>query len=304
MNAPLPYLGEALSLGCAAAWGVSVILFKRSEAVSPWAMNLFKNGSAFVLLGITLFATGGTFAVDRTPADWARIIASGVLGLAVADTLFLEALRRLGAGMMAIIDCVYAPTVALFSVFILGEKLGTGFLAGSALVVGGLFAATTSGEGLREAAAVAKTQLSGVLLGLGSIGIMAFGVVLAKPVLDNSGLVETTFTRMGAGSISLAIYVLLFRKDRGAIFRVFVPQPVWRRLVPAMLLGTYVSMLLWLGGVKYTSSTSVASVLNQLSVLFTLVLARVWLKEPMSTRKMLGGGASLAGAIVILLATG
>ncbi|MGC4119317.1 MAG: DMT family transporter [Myxococcales bacterium] len=96
----------------------------------------------------------------------------------------------------------------------------------------------------------------------------------------------------------------LLRKDRGAIFKVFVPQKVWRRLVPAMFLGTYVSMLLWLGGVKYTSSTSAASVLNQLSVLFTLVLARVWLKEPMSTRKMLGGASSLAGAIVILLATG
>ena len=60
-------------------------------------------------------------------------------------------------------------------------------------------------------------------------------------------------------------------------------------------------MLLWLGGVKYTSS-SVAAMLNQLSVLFTLVLARVWLREPLSLRKMVGGGASLAGALIILLA--
>ena len=294
-------LGEALSLGCAAAWGVSVILFKRSEEVSPQAMNLFKNGCAFVLLGVTLVATGGSIPTDRSPEDWVRIVVSGVLGLAVADTLFLEALRRLGAGMMAIIDCVYAPLVTLFSIVMLGEKLGPAFLVGAALVVGGLVAATTGGEGLRQAAAVAKKHLGGVLLGLGSIAIMAFAVVLAKPVLDRSSLVETTFTRMGAGAISLGLWVLVTRQDRGAIFRVFVPQPVWRRLVPAMFLGTYVSMLLWLGGVKYTSS-STASVLNQLSVVFTLVLARVWLKEPLSVRKMVGGGASLAGALVILLA--
>ena len=296
-------LGEVLSLGCAAAWGVSVILFKRSEEVSPWAMNLFKNGGAFVLLGLTLWASGGSLAVERSTADWVRIIVSGVLGLAVADILFLEALRRLGAGMWAIIDCSYAPLVALFSVLLLGEKLGTGFYLGAALVVGGLLAATTSGEGLREAVSVARAKLGGVLLGLAAVAIMALGVVIAKPVLDRSELVETTFTRMGAGALSLALYVLAARKDRRAIFRVFVPQPVWKRLMPAMLLGTYVSMLLWLGGVKYTS-TSVASVLNQLSVLFTLVLARVWLNEPMSLRKMVGGGASLAGALVILLAPG
>jgi len=302
MSTPLPYLGEALSLGCAAAWGVSVILFKRStEEISPWAMNLFKNSTAFVLLGLTLLATGGSLPADRSPADWARVIASGVLGLAVADTLFLEALRRIGAGMLAILDCVYAPTVALFSVLMLGEELGWAFALGAALVVGGLFAATTSGEGLREAATVARAHVGGVLIGLVSIALMAFSVVLAKPVLDQSDLVETTFTRMIAGSVPLGIYVLLFRKDRREIFRVFVPQPSWRRLVPAMLLGTYVSMLLWLGGIKYTPSPSVASVLNQLSVLFTLGLARVWLNEPMSPRKMVGGGASLAGAIVIIL---
>ena len=293
-------LGEALSLGCALAWGVSVILFKRSEAVSAQAVNLFKNTSACLLLGLTLLAIGGGLPRDRSPEDWARILLSGVLGLAVADTLFLEALRRLGAGMMSIIDCVYAPLVALFSVFLLGEKLGPGFVVGAALVVGGLLAASSGSEAWKEAATLARTQLSSVLLGVTSIAIMALGIVIAKPVLDRSELVEATFTRMSAGALSLGIWVAL-RRDRAETFRVFLPQKVWRYLVPAAFLGTYVSMLLWLGGMKYTSA-SVASVLNQMSVIFTLILARVWLHEPLSVRRMVGGGASLAGALVILLA--
>jgi drug/metabolite transporter (DMT)-like permease len=294
-------LGEALSLGCAFSWGVSVILFKRSEAASPYAINLFKNGAAFLLLGLTVWLSGGRVPLDRSAGDWAGLIASGVLGLAVADTLFLEALRRLGAGMVAILDCIYAPLVALLSVVFLGERLGRGFAVGAALVVGGLLVATTSGEGLREAAAVARRQVGGVMLGLASIALMAVSVVIAKPALDRAELVEATCTRMGAGAISLALWVL-FRRDRAEIFGIFLPQPVWRQLVPAMLIGTYVSMLLWLGGVKYTSASN-ASLLNQLSVVFTLVLARVWLKEPLSVRKLAGGGASLAGAMVVLLAT-
>jgi drug/metabolite transporter (DMT)-like permease len=297
-----PVLGEALSLGCALAWGVSVPLFKRSEAVSPQAVNLFKNTSACVLLGLTLLVMGGSFPHDRSPADWVRIIVSGVLGLAVADTLFLEALRRLGAGMMAIVDCIYAPLVTLFSVVILGERLGVGFAIGGTLVVGGLFAATTGSQGLRDAASVARKQRGGVLLGVAAIVVMAVGIVIAKPVLDRSDLVETTLTRMAAGAISLGIWVAICR-DRADTFRVFVPQRVWRNLVPAAVLGTYVSMLLWLGGVKYTSS-STAAVLNQLSAVFTLILARFWLKEPMSLRRILGGSASIAGALVILIAAG
>jgi len=293
-------LGEALSLGCALAWGVSVIFFKRSEAVSAQAVNLFKNSSACLLLGITLLAIGGGFPRDRSPEDWVRILLSGVLGLAVADTLFLEALRRLGAGMMSIIDCVYAPLVALFSVALLGEKLGPGFMLGAALVVGGLIAASSGAVAWKDAAALARTHLGSVMLGVASIAIMALGIVIAKPVLDKSELVETTFTRMGAGAVSLAIWVLI-RRDRAETFRVFLPQKVWWNLVPAAVLGTYVSMLLWLGGMKYTSS-SVAAVLNQMSVVFTLILARVWLKEPLSVRRMIGGAASLAGALVILLA--
>lgn len=292
-------IGEALSLGCALAWGISVILFKRSEKVSALSVNLFKNVSATVLLGLTMLALGSHIPADRSAADWARIVASGVLGLAVADTLFLESLRRLGAGMMAILDCVYAPLVALFSVVMLNETLSPGFLVGAALVVGGLFAATTGGAELREASRVAREHTGAVLLGLSSIAIMAFAVVLAKPVLDRSELVETTFMRLAAGSAALLPWVLL-RRDRREILRVFVPQPVWRHLVPAALLGTYVSMLLWLGGVKYTSA-SVASVLNQLSVVFTLVLARVVLHEHLSLRRIVGGAACLAGAMVVLL---
>jgi drug/metabolite transporter (DMT)-like permease len=279
---------------------VSVILFKRSEKVSPQAINLFKNTSACLLLGLTLLVVGGHIDRNRSPGDWARIIASGVLGLAVADSMFLEALRRLGAGMMAILDCVYAPLVALFSVVLLGEKLGVAFAIGATLVVGGLIAATTGGTGLREAVEVARKQGGSVLLGVASIAVMALGVVLAKPVLDKSELVEVTLIRMVAGAGSLAIFVL-FQRDRAETFRVFLPQPVWRQLVPAALLGTYVSMLLWLGGVKYTS-ISIASMLNQLSVVFTLVMARVVLKEPLTIRRLLGGSASLAGALVILAA--
>lgn len=294
-------IGELLSLGCALVWGISVVLFKRSEEVSPQGINIFKNLVGALLLGATLAVMGEQLPRERPLEDWARLALSGVLGIAVADTMFLASLRRLGAALIAIIDCIYAPLVVLFSVVFLGEHLSTSFLLGAFLVVAGLFAATVSPGAVRGAAANARADLGGLALAVGSVILMALAVVLAKPVLAHSSVVEVTFTRMAAGTLALTLWLVRSRASRAA-FGVFRPQAVWRQLMPASVLGTYVSMLLWLGGMKYTSAAT-ASLLNQLSVVFTLLLAWTLLREPLSGRRLVGSGLSIAGAIIVLLGT-
>ena len=81
---------------------------------------------------------------------------------------------------------------------------------------------------------------------------------------------------------------------------VLKPSRVWVTLLPASILGSYVAMLLWLGGFKWATA-STASVLNQLSSVFTIILARVYLKEQVSGRRALGAAAAVAGAAMILL---
>ena len=155
----------------------------------------------------------------------------------------------------------------------------------------------------RSATAIAtpRAQIIGGVLGAISVLLMAFAIVLVKPALERSSLIEVTGVRLFFGTVTLLPYVLL-RRDRWRVLSVLGPQPSWRRLVPAAFLGTYVSMILWVGGTKYTDA-SIASVLNQMSVVFTLILGRVFLGEPLSGRRMWGGGASLAGAILILVAS-
>ena len=47
-------LGEFYSLSCAVVWAAAVVLFRKSgESLGPFALNLFKNGLAAVLLGLT-----------------------------------------------------------------------------------------------------------------------------------------------------------------------------------------------------------------------------------------------------------
>ncbi len=297
-------LGEACALTAALCWSVSLVLFQRSAAVSPLAMNLFKNVVATVLLGATLAALGHGFDSARPLGDWLRLVASGVLGIAIADTLIFMALRRLGAGLLAVVDCAYAPTIVCLSALFLGERIGVQLGVGAALVSAGVLAAAfdkTRGPATGRLPAV-KTGgdvASGVALGITGIVAMGVGVVLAKKVLERSDLVEVTTIRMTAGVAAQLAWLALVPAQRGA-FAVFRPSAAWRTLVPAAVLSSYVSMLLWLGGFKWAPASR-AAVLNQLTTVFTIVLARMFLGDALTARRAVGAASAIAGALLVVL---
>lgn len=288
-------IGEAMALGAAAVWAVSLILFKQSESAGALGMNLFKNAVGIVLLGLTMLALGIGFADDRSAGDWAALSISGVLGIAVADTLTFVALRRLGAGLLAVVDTLYAPTIIAFSVVVLAEPLGPAFAAGAALVALGLLLASLEGAG------TVHGRGRGIAIGIAGIVAMAAGVVLAKPVLERGHLVEVTMVRLIAGFAAQLVWVAVFPGQRGALSALW-PTRTWGTLLPASILGSYIAMLLWLGGFQHAPA-SVASVLNQMSTVFTLVLAWAVLGERVSARRAVGAALAVAGALVVLSST-
>ena len=59
-------------------------------------------------------------------------------------------------------------------------------------------------------------------------------------------------------------------------------------------------MFIWLAGYKYTEA-SIAGVLNQTSTLFTVLLAAVFLKEPLNLWKAVGAVLAFGGVAMIFL---
>lgn len=293
----MPSLGELCALLAPLAWSVAVVLFKRSSDAPALSLNLFKNTLAIALLSVTMLVLGVAPPADRPLGDWARLVVSGLLGLAVADTLLFEGLRRIGAGRLAVVDTAYAPLVVAMSWAFLGEELDGAFLVGAAAVVSGVALASWdpgafSREGGRELGV-------GMLYALLAISGTATAVVIAKPVLEHSDLVEVTWTRLVAGAVGMLAFVVL--RGRGAeAFSTFKPGPLWRTLVPATLVGTYLSLLFWLGGFKWADA-SVAAVLNQMATVYLLVFARFWLGEHVRKRQAAGALVASAGALWLVL---
>lgn len=292
---PFPYAGEVCALLAPLCWSIAILFYRRSsDLASPMAITLFKNSFAVALLALTMAVMGEGIPLDRSAADWLRLVVSGVLGLAVADMALFEALRRIGAARIAVVDTIYAPTVVALSVLFLDEVLTVGFLAGGALVVAGVGIANLRAEETTD-----RAPFVGTMFGLVAITGTAVGVILAKPVLERSGLVEVTLTRLVAGVLGQLAFVAV-RGGAAEAFSAMRPSPVWWTLVPAAFTGTYLSLVFWLGGFKWADA-SVAAVLNQMATVYVLVLARAVLGETLTRRQVAGAAVAAAGALVVVL---
>lgn len=289
-------IGEALALGSAAAWAIGVILARQLGAsLPPLALNLMKNGLVLVLLApVVLFLHAGQW--PQMPArDLALVLASGVLGIALADTLYFRALNELGAGRMGVIGNLYSPLVLLMGFLWLDERLGARQWLGFGLVgLGVLLVARPPSEWRTRPA----HTLRGVLIGMSAIALMAIAIVMVKRILEEQPLLWVTLLRLiGAvgGLLLIAAWPAMRRH------RAFDPRRVpWHRLILAALIGQGLSMVFWLGGYKYTSA-SVAAILNESASVFLVILAALWLREPLGRRGVVGVLLTFSGIACMLL---
>lgn len=295
---PIPYLGEILALSSPICWSVAVILFRRTgEKVSPAALNLFKCVLALVLFTATNLALGEAFFPDfATPDDYLLLLASGALGVGVADIFFLLTLNRVGAGLQAIINTSYSPSIIFLSYFLLGERLaplqwfGVGLILSAVLAVGWMRG--TPGHRMAPA-----TLWKGIAFGVAASLTQAYSVVMIKPLLEASPLLWVNWWRLIGGLICMLVFTPLL-PQRFRRLDSLLDRSVWKTMVPASFIGTYVSLLLWLAGLKYAQA-SIAAALNQTATLWTFVLAVVLLREPLTWIRVAGLLVGVAGVALV-----
>ncbi len=293
------HLGEILSTVAPMAWAVAVILFRvGGERIGPTALNLFKNLVALPLFLVTLVVLGQLHWADAQPGDAAILLVSGVIGIALADTLFFVALNALGASRLAVVGASYPVWVILFSVSLLGESFTTRQWGGCLLVTLAVVLASLPDRDHPPSEGGRKI-LVGAAVGLISMVLMAASIVMAKPILDRAPVVWSSTMRLAGGASVLLVYGLL-SPGRRRLLQPWRPGRYWWSIVPASLIGTYLAYMLWLGGAKY-APVSVAAVLNQLHVIFTAILAAIFLSEKLTLRRGIAIALAVGGSALVVL---
>jgi drug/metabolite transporter (DMT)-like permease len=289
-------LGEFFSLACALAWAIAVILFKKSgESLAPVPLNLLKNAVGLGLMVLTLLAfSGGWPGIPALAVAVAMV--SGFLGIGVGDTLYFRALNAVGASRMAIAQTLYSPFVIMLSALYLAERLTLLQCCGVALVVGGILL-VNQGRGASPVDAAALRR--GVLEAAASVFVMAAGVVMAKPLLERHDFLWVVTLRLVGGVLGMLIFMPSARDLKG-IRAAFAGVRHWPHVVAGSVIGTYISMMLWLAGYKYTKA-SIASVLNEMAAVFILALAAIFLHDRLKPAQLAGSAVAVAGVLLVVL---
>ena len=291
-------VGVLCSIAAALLWATAVILFKIcGSKIPPTALNLFKGVVTLILMVPTLWiARVPMFPAACPPGDWLMLGLSGILGITLADTFFFMALNQLGAGYLAVIECIYLPSVIGFSFFFLGESVGIQGAAGALLVILGILAGSHRAKRIDCSPGA---LLSGMILGVLSVGLLAVSIVMIKPLLGRSNVLWTSFARELVGVIGLLIVGALHPRRR-EIMSVLKPSAAWKQAFPGSVMGNYLAMIAWIAGFKYTL-VSIAAILNQLSMIFTFLLAALFLKEPVTPQRLVAIVLAVSGATLASL---
>lgn len=290
--------GEIMALAAAFFWAIGVILFKKSgENMTPISLNLFKNIIALILFMPAIFIFRESFFPVQPLTSWLWLGLSGILGITLADTMFFISLNKLGASLVAVVDTSYTPILLTMSYFFLGERMGLTALIGAVLITLALLVGSAARP---EPGRTRKDIVVGTIIGVSGMFTMVVGIVIIKDILDHSPLLWATATRLFFGTLGLIPVILLNRVRRRRFLENLKQMQTWKIAMPAAMSGSFLAMICWVAGLKHTD-VSVAGMLNQLSTIFIFILAILWLKEPVTWKRMLAIMLAFSGAMLVFL---
>jgi drug/metabolite transporter (DMT)-like permease len=286
--------GITAALGSAASWAVGSFLFKSlGEVFSPLAMTLSKGVFSLVLLGAVLMVMGlGSQGLDSLP----MLALSGLLGIALGDTFFFEALNGLDPQPLLVLAVLGQVLTVISAVLFLHESPTLGAWTGVSLVIIGV-AVVLRGKLTGDEKV---TRLRGVGFGFLAAMCMSASNLVAKAALrEESDTIAATFIRMAAGTLGVLLLGLT-RHRLKAWVSPFRDLRMVRLFLISVVVVTFGGFWLSMVAFKYIP-VSIASCLTATEPVFALILAAVLWKERLSLPVLVGTLATMLGVALISL---
>jgi drug/metabolite transporter (DMT)-like permease len=249
------------------------------------ALRLLVASAAFL---VTLAVVEGAPRLSRP--EWKRIVQLAIVGQVIYQLCFLGAVARTTVANSALIFAFTPIVVALLTAVMGHERIPATRWAGAMISLAGIYLVVGTGRG-------PGATLFGDVLAVGAMLCWALYTVGSRPMLATRSPVVVTGYSMAVGSV---LYLPIAAPGLRALEWTAVRPAAWIALVLSGLLALYVSYMIWYTAVQSIGSTR-TSMYSNVTPIVAMTVAFVWLGEPITTRKLIGAAAVIAGLAVTKL---
>ncbi len=300
----MSYTGEIAALATAVLWSFTSIFFTlAARRIGSYWLNKFRLVIAVVFLGMTLLATTGGLLPSNIPREsYYYLIASGIVGLTLADSCLFHAFVLIGTRLSLLIFAVSPIIAALTAWPLLGENIGLLGSLGIAITVSGVIWVTRERQiNGNEEKTKTHAKRIGIILALGAASCQAIGLVLAKAGMgDSLDPLPATFLRMISAATAMWFYGFL-RGDHKDFKRKFQEHKALALAIGGAFCGPFLGVWMSLTAVKYTQAGIAMAIMATVPILI-IPLVIIVFKEKVSPRAIIGAILAVIGVTVLFLA--
>jgi drug/metabolite transporter (DMT)-like permease len=223
-----------------------------------------------------------------TRADWIQLLFLGLVGTFLYQLCFVAAVRRTSVGNGSLIIGLSPIVISLMSAMVGHERIRPLRWLGVFMALLGLYFVVGRDVDFSDA------TLRGDLLMLGGVICWATYSVASQPILKrHSPLVVIALTF----SIGAACYVLVMTPTLFDVDWAAVSGFSWFLMFSSAFLALNLSYWIWYTGLKRLGGSR-TSMYSYLTPIVAMIVAAMWLGEPISGNQIAGASAIFAGLLI------
>jgi drug/metabolite transporter (DMT)-like permease len=299
-----PAFGAALAFSAALLFGLNASTTKvvMAAGVTPEQIVLFRSFSTALIACLIMMATNPkSFIVKKH--EWKFLIAFGVIGVALMQWSYSNAVKNLPVGIALLIEYTAIIIVPLASFLLFKERPARKLWFGVALVLGGLMVVSK----------IWDSQLNpvGILFAFSAAIFLSVYFIMGEKSQQSRDPISTLFYTMLVSSV----FWILFSNWRdfdqsitskainldGNLAGIFVPA--WLLIIWIGVLGSFAPMFFSFVALGHLKATAVG-VISTAETVFAFIFGYLWLGEKMEFLQLIGGTLVIAGIIVAQISRG
>lgn len=289
-------IGPLAALTAALFWALATLLYSQAGSyLSAAQLNLVKGIVACPLLVLAGWFTGQLLAIEGNLATY-LLLASGVIGITLGDTLYFAALRRLGPWHTMLLEYLAPPFAALLAWILLAQGMRWFEVVAALVIISGIFVVISEKP---KSAERVQLNMSGIAAGVGAALCQALGLVMSFHALQEFEMspLNASLLRLLAGTFALTIALLLLKPSliqstRSALRHTSIP---W--LLVAIIMGTFLAIWLQQTAIAYINP-GLAQTLLATAPLWLIPIQ--WFRgQPLSARSIVGALIAVSGIALL-----